>query len=323
MTQSADQWSLLDIERNLDRFESLLGQHRLLLPEKSPLEDLSLAITEMRYVFQGESTHNTNEDARELWRHAVGLADLVKKVLSCEGTPSLKTLVPHLSLFLSDSRNLALTSGPRTHDDTRNKLFELLIGIAAMRDGRDVDIEDPERSAGGTNPDVMATFFGKRWGFACKAPISLSPKTYADHVRTGVKQIDRSAANIGMVVMHQGSLMNHNAIFPAAPDGSNNWIYYPALNEQMAWEALEGEVDRLREDVFVELGGHGGIDALFAGSKAVPIVVNYAAAIAGVTRGTQPVVTILRSLTWWKPSGPVPRDVERVLDCLNRGIHDK
>lgn len=321
--QQTDKWRLNDIEANLDRFEALLHSHGLTIPNKSPFEDLSLAITEMRDVFRGRATHNMREDARERWRYAIGLADLVRKVLSRDGTSSMQTLVPHLELFISQSKNLSLAAGLHHHDDNRNKLFELLIGIAAMRDGTNVDIEHPVKSAGGKNPDILADFFGKRWAFACKAPISMSAKTYADSIRGAVNQIDRCVANHGMVVIHQGSLMNHDAVFPAVQDAMGDWVYYPAANEQMAWEALELEVIRGKSEVLAELGGADGIKALFGKSKAVPVVLNYAAAIAGITKDDQPVVSILRSLTWWHLDKSPPRDVERVLDALNRGIHDR
>ena len=60
-------------------------------------------------------------------------------------------------------------------------------GRAALRRGSDVEMDDPERSIGGTNPDVLFRApDGARWGLACRAVHGENPRSYFDLFVDGV-----------------------------------------------------------------------------------------------------------------------------------------
>ncbi len=291
----------------------------------SPLERISLTIVEMQSVFSGSSSFDHSIDHREEWREAVGLADIVAKSLYREKHASFRGFCPHLALLCDPHTRIAQNVRSKSTDQASNKLFELLMGLAAMKDGLDVELEDPNHATDG-NPDVLVTLFGRAWGLACKVPnppsSSPNPKTYADNVRAAVQQIESSRAEKGLVVMNLKNVLNHDALWPANEDPSGAWMYYPAQSLKVAEEALQKETSRLEEDVFRELGGETGVTSLFSNKKAVPLIVNYSSTVLGVIRSKKPVVTSLRTLTVWQLLGRIDNASERVADSLSRGLQE-
>ncbi len=74
-------------------------------------------------------------------------------IVKSEDLPDLGGMIPHLALlnagsFLQNTRAL-------TNDQASNKLFELLIGLAALNiPNTKVELDDPDHSKG-DNPDVV------------------------------------------------------------------------------------------------------------------------------------------------------------------------
>src|SRR5207245_2399261 len=66
------------------------------------------------------------------------------------------------------------------------------------------------------NPDVLSTFDGVRWGFACKVLNSptFSPLTMFERLSDGIEQIEKSPAQVGCVVLNFKNVIDHNRTWP-------------------------------------------------------------------------------------------------------------
>jgi hypothetical protein len=99
-------------------------------------------------------------------------------------------------------------------DDASNKLFELFIALGALRVGTQTKLDHPQKPRG-KNPDVISRMVDNQlWGFACKVPYSNDPSKLFDHVKKGVRQIEKSPADTGVVVISLKNYLPHDKLFP-------------------------------------------------------------------------------------------------------------
>lgn len=192
------------------------------------MEDLLLSTAEVEYLSKKLVSADPARDVRELFRKLMGVADLVKKVVSVRYHKNFDELLKHLAL-LNGSNPLQTKQASYTDRDS-NKLFELYVGLLAMRIGRDVRMDDPYRPSGG-NPDVLATIDAARWGFACKVPYSRNAQSILDNIVRGVKQIEKSEANKGAVILGARNILARDSFWPelADSDGGTGEARYGAF----------------------------------------------------------------------------------------------
>lgn len=217
----------------VDEFEQVLKGHGLSIRTGSGLEHACLILKQLdtwrTELLAGAGVRGWAGSVREL-REAIGILNLVQLVLRHSNHPAFPQLLPHLVLL--NEGQPAQTSKSLVTDDASNKIFELRLALACLDVGRDFDVEDPNASAGGANPDVLCTMpDGRRWGLACKVLHSDNPLTLGDRFLDGVDQIERSPAELGIVVVSMKNLLPHDEVLPVTGHDAEGAPIYGASQD--------------------------------------------------------------------------------------------
>jgi len=158
--------SFEDIHALVDEFKKVPAEHGLAVQPGSELDVACDATAALLLKHWDELLRDPHEDIRNDFRNALALAAFTRKIVKLRNHPDFDQLLPHVRTMVAGG-GLAFNRWSSTLDKVTPKTFELLIALAAMDKGRNVMVDDPNRSKG-DNPDVIATIDGIRWGFACK-----------------------------------------------------------------------------------------------------------------------------------------------------------
>jgi hypothetical protein len=93
----------------------------------------------------------------------------------------------------------------------RDVSWELLVGALVSTFARDVDLVEP--------PDLRCTYGGAKWGLAAKILYSGDPNRHIDRIVEGAKQIERSDADVGLVIVNGVNLVPHDELFHVTDGG--------------------------------------------------------------------------------------------------------
>lgn len=93
-------------------------------------------------------------------------------------------------------------------DNAANKHSELYVATLAMNAGFTVDLEDPDVSAGGTNPDLLVDDSTGSWSIAVKAVHSASAQTNFDNLEKAASQI-AAAGRPGIIFVNAKNIVDH------------------------------------------------------------------------------------------------------------------
>lgn len=261
-------------------------------------------------------TVDADPDIRPQYRALAGVYELSSLILSTRAHPSFSQLLPHLRL-LNDGSALQNTKS-RGNDDSSNKLFELLVACLAMQLSEDVELDDPKASTG-RNPDVLASIGEQRWGFACKVLHSTHPEGFLDHLRKGIDQIERSPAEVGIVVFSLKNVLPHDDLWPLVPDSSGTGLIPAAWpSPEMAQGALHYCANEIGRRLTKEIGNAGNaLGVEFKDKKSVPAFLLWAPCTTGVLLEGRPVPTILRMMLGVSTGGPLRAPDQDVLEDMN------
>jgi hypothetical protein len=150
------------------RFERVLLSIGIKIRPGSILERLCLNTVDLCEKHEHPELRPADSvDIRPSYREMVGLFDLLVKLVSCEGHLAFPQLAPHLQLL--NAGNPLQSVSTSVLDQDNNKLFELFLAALCLGVPVDDIVLDDPHSSRGDNPDVLATYQGKRWGLACKA----------------------------------------------------------------------------------------------------------------------------------------------------------
>lgn len=311
-----------DNEKLLFQFEELLRQKGKNIEYDSPIETIALTIMGMYSTFKKELTLDPKKDYREEWRKAIGLNDIIRKILLTKNCPDFHKLWPHITLLLGDSSIVQNIWSPKD-DEISNKLFELYMALASIRIGSNLEIDHPKRSSMGDNPDITFNIDGRKWAFACKTLHSDKIKTLTNRIDDGLSQIDRSNADKGVVILNLKNMIEHDKAWPITREpGTNDVRYVPFESE----EHMKLAFDQMAQGVFGmvcrELKGEEGISVLFDGRKASSFVLAFFSTVVGLVREGKPTFTLLRLLKPFAFQEISPEDL-KVAELLNEGMHDR
>jgi hypothetical protein len=305
-------------------FEQVLLGRGIKIEPGSKLETACLLTMELREQQLDASRRVPSPALRDDLRHVVGLLQLVQLVLRQQAHSDFDRLIPHLRV-LNDGSPTQNTQAP-PEDQASNKLFELLLALSTMGIGKDIRLDDPE-SADGTNPDVLATMpDGRRWGFACKVIHGDAPMTLFERIVDGIDQIERSEADVGLVVANFKNRLPHNELFPLMPpDPTTGEVLIGAhLHEG----AVAGKLARFVEErttAMADLVSQAEVIAAFRGKKALPALLVVVEAAAGVVtpRGPSPSMIGFLHLITFEAPGETSRFThteELVLQSMNAAL---
>lgn len=317
-----DSYSFSKAQDDFEKFETLLRTKGIPVVPNSDLERLGLSVYDLLFRHEHPEIQNSNDDIRPFVREALGLNDLVGKVLKIKGNPSFGSLLDHFRLL--NKGNPQQNAVTLVTDQASNKLFELLIACALMVHSDEVSLAHPDLE-NTDNPDVLARFGKALFGFACKVPHSPNGKTLFGNVRKAVEQINRSKADVGVVIMNLKNLLNHDDLWPILNE--TEWkngaepLFSGYLDSDDATNKLRSEVDQIVESIASEISKEDLVETFFGG-KALPAIVFYVPTVVGTVVGGRPQLTSLGFLNMYE-FGEIGADERIVLELLNDGFQLK
>ncbi len=303
--------------------EALLVKHDVVISINSLLEEMVLDVFGLEYRELQPKPDEKWPNVRRRARASVGLEELARVILRASEHPDFGKLAKHFELFTKSMKSGVIQNVPSPKsDEGTNKLFELLIGAAAMHCGGSLDMDEPKKSSGGKNPDILLTIDQRRWGFACKAIHSLHHEAFIANLAKGIDQIGRSSATTGAVVINMKNVLDHDRYWPITNPVEANAGEEPlfgafsrhTIPEGLLKQDLSAFVERISANVPA-----GFLEQLFAGKKAVPGVVLWAHATTAVRIGGAPVPTSL-PVMMWHTIGAVAEADTHVIDCIREAL---
>jgi len=325
-----DQWSpeifsFQEIVQLMFEFEEFVIQKQasLKLPFGSPIEAAGLSAIEMLETFRRNIPHDAQRDHRKEWRQAIALGDMLRKVMRATSHPSFDKIWPHVMLLLGTG-NIALNMWNPKEDSDANKIFELYMALVLAPLCPNLELDGPVRSSGGKNPDVIAELEGSRWAFSCKVMHSDSPETFVQRVQDGIRQIQRSDADKGIVVVSLKNLLPHDEYWtvkrlPTLAD----YIYFGPIDHRLVIRHLLEICGSCHQQVINDqLGGSAAFNDLFKGTKVVPAVLLHLCTTVGAMANGKPSIHLLRMFCSLN-AAPLPADVLATLERLNNSLHGR
>lgn len=210
-------------------------------------------------VFHDERSTASREDEMRFGASLAGLGDLAAKINRVAAMPGgLVKIRPHLENMIKGSARMNGVSP--SIDAANNKHGELYVGCLAMLAGMAVELEDPDASGGGLNPDVLIDHGGVSWSIAVKASHSPKAPTIFGNIQKAVSQIER-AGRPGIVFLNVKNIVDHKGLQAASPFATVDAATRAVSNE------LDAIVDRLRTEIVTT-----DWDDLFGGKCASRVV---------------------------------------------------
>lgn len=304
-----------DASRIADEFIALIDSLGVSPAPSGKLEDELLSPLALLEFWRKPTLIDDPADQARILLAAAGVHDFAAKVLSARGLPEFSELVPHLKLFAEGKIKTSLTQNTVNDpsDDTSRKLSELYAACLAIHCGDGVRLDHPVHSKG-DNPDVMLNYLGRRWALAIKTPSSRQGQSLFKNISDAARQIERCAADKGLVVINAKNLIDHAALWQ--PDR-------PFATVEDAIETLKADLLRSVEapDETVDEGVRRAAeewDAAFSGGKAVLPVLFVAQSVTAVRTASGISVPVplkmLLCSSYDRPSDP---DGEELAQCLN------
>ena len=189
-------------------------------------------------------TSVTRKDEFQFGASLASLGDLAKKIVDAAARPDgLEVIKPHLRNMLTGSAQMNTASA--STDAAANKHSELYVATLALNADFTVDLEDPDTSAGGKNPDLLLNDDTGEWSIAVKALHSAKPPSIFANLEKAASQI-AAAGRPGIVFVNAKNVVDHEGLRSVSPFASVT----------LATSAVSRELDaiahRLRSEIALE-----------------------------------------------------------------------
>jgi hypothetical protein len=236
-----------------------------------------------------------SHDMRSTLTQLVGVTELAHQLIRNRKSPFFDRLAPHLGLLV---KGAAIQLG-YSSDDATNKVFELLAACWVLPLCSDIELDDPVRSAGGTNPDIIATVNGVRWGIACKVLHSTNPAQLITTIEKGVSQVHAANVDRGVVLVSMKNRLLIDDYWPqesaSDPNTDTAPVYRVFIDPGMPFQKL-GE--QLSDFVMATRTAVGlpHMETVLCKEKILPAVVLWGHTLSLVMLGGREVVTSVRSM---------------------------
>ena len=206
-------------EEQISKLERRLAEADFEVPAGSAFaEDARRAFATLYYsVFVAELPTTSPADTMLHGASLAGLGDMAAKLNTALDKNEEANLLPHVASMLRG--NVRMNAWSDILDDAANKTSELYIGALAIGAQFEVTLEDPVKSAGGTNPDLLLNRGGQDWAIAVKTPQSAKPRSIWGNIESAVKQIERSGRP-GIPLINLKNVIDRTALEAGSPYGS-------------------------------------------------------------------------------------------------------
>jgi hypothetical protein len=312
-------WRYEAAEASALALEGLLAKHGIVILPGSAFEQHVLSVLHLVHRKSVGGIRAEDEDIRPLYRTLIGVHELAALLLEIQDSPQFGSLVPHLRLL--NEGNVLQNSPSDGSDQATNKLFELYMGAVALQCGEDIALDNPFGSSG-NNPDVLITIGERRWGIACKVLHGPSAEGFVEHLVKGLEQIDRSPAEVGVVVFNLKDILPHDEIWPLAPlDGIPGNPLTPGVWSDPAapFQLLVSEMQTLGEELVSYLPS-GYLRTIFAGRKSVLGYLLWGASPSAAMIEGRPTPSSVRALNLQTVGQLSPEELN-VIKCLDWAIY--
>jgi len=311
MTTYADAGRLMDV------LEQVFRDLNLDIPAHCGLAEIWLEASEMENRRLGKTPVDLTKDMRPTQRRIVGLLHLASLIVRAHRRADAVHMKDHLRLVTTCSfaQNVKAIS-----DEGSNKVFELLMGLVASEVGTNVDMDSP-RHAQGDNPDVLFKFQARRWAIACKVVNGVSPLTLFERIEEGIRQIEVSAADVGVVAINMKNVLEHDDFWPILRYEDGEPVYGVHKNYMDAVQRLV-EFANLKHTELVDSNSLAEVNKLFQGKKAVPAVLLFLQTTAGVSLKGRSLPTNLGVLSLMR-FGTIQANDILVLEAMNDALHNR
>jgi hypothetical protein len=168
-------------------------------------------------VFADKRPSMTRADEIAKGTALAGLGDLAAKINRAAQTAGFDQIRPHLAKMVEGS--ILMNGQNEVTDDAGNKNSELYVGCLALGAGCEIELEDPIKSGGGRNPDVLLQYLGQDWSIAVKTSHSESSPTIFGSIRKAVQQIERSGRP-GIVFINVKNILDRKSLIDQSPFSS-------------------------------------------------------------------------------------------------------
>lgn len=160
-------------------------------------------------------TINNLDERLAFARAQAGLGDIATKINMASHTDQFSTLLPHLKNM---TRGSVRQNVPNPSiDSAASKTTELYLACLAINAGyTNVELDDPENSSRGENPDLLFVRDGERWAIAVKTSYGDSDQTLFEGIKKGANQIARAGCQGIVIVNVKNRLPLTRASAPAA-----------------------------------------------------------------------------------------------------------
>jgi hypothetical protein len=301
-------------DKEIQKLMQLLRDLGLSIPENAKLLSDDLKAFQFLYyaVFADERPADLNVETARI---QAGLGDLATKINKAWSKPGSEILRPHLAKMLQGAVRMNDVSD--VTDEAANKTCELYVGCLALGRGWLIALDDPDKSSGGLNPDIIIELGGKRWSIAIKTIHGASSQTIFDNIKSAVRQIEKSKIpGIPFINLKnridQSKLLSADIVYDTVIDANT------ALRRNM-----EEIIRRLRADIV----DNDWLEA-FQGKLARPLVTFMAQtlATAHVAQAQKLFVPIRQLMVL--PVPPLPREpnvigLDREAWDLTMGLNDE
>lgn len=320
-------FTLDQIVQSVLDFENLVREKQQSPAYGSSITTAGNAALEMLDTFKRNVPHDTMHDHRIEWRKAVALGDMLRKVLRAKDHPRFNQLWPHVLLLLGNA-NIALNVwNPKDGKEGQdaNKIFELYMALVLAPLCQDLEVEDPDLTAHGENPDIIAQLDGARWAFACKVMHTDSVETFLGNVRKGVDQIQKSNAEKGIVVISLKNQLPHDEFWLSGRPQTSlaDFLLPGTVDTALVAVKLQEFCARYHHRVITELlGGPAAFNAVFKDTKAVPAVLLHLCTTILVPNDGKPNFRFMRMFGALS-ADPLPADLLATFGKLNLSLHGR
>jgi len=312
----------------VEEFEEALRTYGIVISTKSTLADICLAALDLENMRLRRTPVDPRTDVRPLFRRAGGLIEFMKLFLRAHAMGRGQPFVAHLELLnkghISQNEPVLAHLAPREVYDASNKLFELFFGLLCVPISTDVELDHPVKSKG-NNPDVLATIDGRRWGFACKVLSGQSAITMFENIEKGVDQIEKSAAEIGVVVLKLTNVVDHELTWPLLnPDEvrvGGEPVLGVRVNERPMLAYLHS-IHAMKHTELEQVNGRPAIEALMRGKKTLTGVVSFLQTATGISSSRGPMPTTVGQLGLMEFDQIAQVDFD-VIERLNEVLHSR
>jgi hypothetical protein len=302
-------------------FERVLKSYGINIAPGSDLERIGLNLTEILEKQRYPKLVDPYLDVRPYFSEVLGLSDFVRKIVEVKDHPDFKSLLPHLSL-LNNSSLLQNVRSPVT-DQGSNKIFEAYIGALAMKVGHNVRLDHPEVSKG-DNPDVLLSKDGLEWGLACKVMHSYSGKTMFERFEEGIRQIEESVADTGVVIISVKNIIDYEKYLPKLeigdPEKGISPIFASFLDAEIASRLLKREIRDIKNRLVKEAGTD--LYETIRSRKVLPCLLMYCHIVISTEIDGTPFATSLKLFAQLN-LGEISESARMFLSDLNEAMQDR